>query len=75
MPSPEQGGAMQSVSDWLDKNCAGHNDRYMARDASYLAKRRFAPQINQLLWRIEIHDYACESSPVPPPVIIVPAPK
>jgi hypothetical protein len=79
MPGPEQGGAMQSVSDWLDKNCAGHNDRYMARDASYLAKRRFAPQIEQLLWRIEIHDYACESSPAPsspaPPVIIIPAPK
>ena len=66
MPSPAEGGPMAAASDWLDTHCAGHNDRYLARDPSYQAKQRFAPQIDQVLWRVEIHNYACEPAPVPP---------
>jgi hypothetical protein len=63
MPVAPQGDAMTAASQWLDEHCAGHNDRYLARDPSYEAKQRFAPEIDQTLWRVEIHSYSCESAP------------
>jgi hypothetical protein len=66
MPGPAQTGPMATASQWLDDHCAGHNDRYLARDPSYQAKQRFAPEIDQLLWRVEIHNYACQADPPAP---------
>jgi hypothetical protein len=63
MPNPPQRSSMADQSKWLDEHCAGHNDRYMARDPSFEMKQRFAPEINQALWRVEIHNYACSIAP------------
>jgi hypothetical protein len=60
MPGPEQGSVMGSAREWLDAHCEARNVRYLARDPGYEAKQRFAPQIGQLLWRVEIHAYRCE---------------
>ena len=61
MPGPEEGTTMGTARQWLDAHCEARNARYLARDPSYPAKQRFAPQIPQLLWRVEIHSYRCES--------------
>jgi hypothetical protein len=65
MPGAPLGGPMAVAGQWLDSHCEGRNVRYLARDPSYQAKQRFAPGINQLLWRIEIHDYFCQAPPAP----------
>jgi hypothetical protein len=66
MPGPEHGTTIAAAGQWLDAHCAARNVRYLARDPSYQAKQRFAPQIDQLLWRVEIHDYGCGSAPPDP---------
>jgi hypothetical protein len=63
MPGAAQGSPMATAGQWLDAHCAGRNVRYLARDSSYQAKQRFVPQIDQLLWRVEIHDYGCAAAP------------
>ena len=65
MPGAQPGSPMAEAGQWLDAHCEARNVRYLARDASYEAKRRFAPEIDQLLWRIEIHDYFCPAPPAP----------
>ena len=62
MPGALPGSTMAAAGLWLDAHCEGRNVRYLARDPSYEAKQRFAPGIPQILWRIEIHDYACEAA-------------
>jgi hypothetical protein len=66
MPGPEQGTPMAAAAEWLDTHCPGGTVHYLARDPSYQSKQKFAPQIDQLLWRIETHLYACEPSPPAP---------
>jgi hypothetical protein len=60
MPGPDKGTPMAAAADWLDMHCAAGTVQYMARDPSYTFKQRFAPQIDQLLWRIEIRKYSCD---------------
>jgi hypothetical protein len=62
MPGAAQGSAMATAGQWLDTHCGGREVHYLARDPSYQAKQRLAPEINQLLWRVETHDYACPST-------------
>jgi hypothetical protein len=62
MPAPVPGSPMATASQWLDSHCEGRSVRYLDRDPSYQAKQRFAPQGNQPLWRIEVHDYSCPSA-------------
>jgi len=67
MPGPEEGTPMAAAGDWLDARCPGRSVSYLARDPSYLWKQRFAPEMNQLLWRVETRQYACApDSPLPP---------
>jgi hypothetical protein len=70
MPGPETGTTIAAAGDWLDQHCPGRSVRYLARDPSYESKQEFAPDISQLLWRIEVRQYSCllDSSPsaVPP---------
>lgn len=66
MPGPEPGSPMATAGEWLDAHCDAREVRYLARDPSYEAKQRFAPEINQVLWRVEIHDYGCAAAPAAP---------
>jgi len=67
MPGPEAGTPIAAAGQWLDARCPGRSVRYLARDPSYPWKQRFAPDLNQLLWRVEIRQYACtpDSPPLP----------
>ena len=66
MPGPEEGTLMAAAGAWLDTHCPGGTVHYLARDPSYQSKQKFAPQVDQLLWRVETHQYACEVSPPAP---------
>ena len=67
MPGPETGTPMAAAGDWLDARCPGRSVRYLARDPSYAWKQRFAPDLNQVLWRVEVRQYACAPASPPPP--------
>jgi hypothetical protein len=73
MPGAAPGSAMAAAGQWLDAHCEGGNVRYLARDPSYEAKQRFAPEVGQVLWRIEIHEYVCEPAPPGPAAGSTPA--
>ncbi len=67
MPGPLEGTPIAAAGDWLDARCPGRGVEYLVRDPSYTWKQRFAPQIDQLPWRVEIRRYACApDSPLPP---------
>ena len=75
MPGPEEGTLIAAAGQWLDARCPGRNVRYLARDPSYLWKRQFAPELNQLLWRVEVRQYDCApDSPLPPAGATSPTP-
>jgi hypothetical protein len=63
MPGAMPGSHMDAAGKWLDEHCGNRNVRHLDRDPSFQAKQRFAPEIGQLLWRVEIHEYACQSPP------------
>jgi hypothetical protein len=67
MPGPETGTPIAAAGDWLDARCPGRSVRYLARDPGYSWKQRFAPELNQLLWRVEVRQYACAPDPSLPP--------
>jgi hypothetical protein len=68
MPGPETGTPIAAAGEWLDARCPGRSVSYLARDPSYPWKQRFAPETNQLPWRVEIREYTCgpDSSPAAP---------
>lgn len=66
MPGPEQGTAIAAAGEWLDQRCPGGTFHYFDRDPSYQAKQKFAPGIDQLLWRVETHEYTCDLTSPPP---------
>jgi hypothetical protein len=63
MPGPEEGTPIARAGQWLDARCPNRNVTYLARDPGYLQKQQFAPELNQLPWRVEVRRYACEDSP------------
>ena len=67
MPGPEEGTPIAAAGEWLDARCPGRSARYLARDPSYLWKQRFAPELNQLPWRVETRLYVCAPDSALPP--------
>jgi hypothetical protein len=65
MPGPEEGTPMAGAGQWLDGHCPGRTVRYLARDPSYEWKKRFAPELSQLVWRVEIRQYSCTPAGAP----------
>ncbi len=58
MPAGPQDLMMQAAG-WLDAHCGARTARHLSRDPSYEAKQRFAPEIGQVPWRVEIREYEC----------------
>ena len=59
MSPPSQAQALNEADDWLSHRCGDRVDRYLVRDPGYVWKQRFFPQLGELPWRIEIHQYIC----------------
>jgi hypothetical protein len=53
------GDAMVHSAEWLDSHCGARTSRLLARDPSFVMKQKFAPEIEQVPWRIEIREYSC----------------
>jgi hypothetical protein len=66
MPGAPPGSPMYDAGQWLDAHCGSRTVHYLDRDPSYQAKQRFAPEIDQLMWRVEIHAYDCNEAPPAP---------
>jgi hypothetical protein len=69
MPGPETGTTMAAAADFLDQHCLDRSVSYLVRDPGYEWKQRFAPDVTQLVWRIEMRRYSCpldSSDPVAP---------
>jgi hypothetical protein len=49
----------EATEGWLDQHCNLQNSEQLVHDPGAKWKQRFAPQIGQLEWRIEIRSYLC----------------
>jgi hypothetical protein len=58
MPSAPN-GEMIHAADWLNSHCGARTVRHLDRDPSYDSKQKYAPEIGQLPWSIEIREYSC----------------
>jgi hypothetical protein len=57
--APNLAQQLNDADDWLSRRCGDRVDRSLVHDPGYIWKQRFFPQLEQLPWRIEIHQYLC----------------
>jgi Dolichyl-phosphate-mannose-protein mannosyltransferase len=59
MDGPQPGGSMDDAAHELDQACGARTSRLTMRDQGFEWKKRFAPELGELQWRIEIREYDC----------------
>jgi hypothetical protein len=59
MNGPQTGGPMDAAANELNGACGARVSRLMMRDQGYVWKERFAPELGELQWRVEVREYDC----------------
>jgi len=64
MSPPSAAQPLNDADDWISHRCGDRVDRYLVRDPGYVWKQRFFPELGELPWRIEVHQYICSADGV-----------